>query len=62
MEQLLQPTAIPCRQCGTMTRPTQSPIYDEKFIVMEAQWRCPQCGMYLKRGITSRTPKPQSNQ
>jgi hypothetical protein len=57
MEYLLQPTPIPCSNCHTMTRPSQQTINREKEIVVEATWRCPQCGAFLKRGLISRTPK-----
>ena len=57
MEYLVQPTPIGCSNCGTLTRPSQQTITREKETVVEAQWRCPQCGAYLKRGIVSRTPK-----
>lgn len=58
MEQLLQPTPIGCSNCGTLTRPSQQVVNRPTEIVTEAQWRCPQCGAFLKKGIIKRTPKP----
>jgi len=56
MEQILQPTTITCHNCHTPTRPTSYDVRKENEIVTEGQWRCPQCGTFLKRGVFKVTP------
>ena len=50
---LLQNRPIPCRSCGRNTFGIESPVRKpDGSLVMECNWRCSQCGSFIRTGIT----------
>mgnify|MGYP005627080951 CR=1 FL=1 len=60
--QLLQNVPVSCRACGQMTPGRESPVRKhDGSLVMECQWRCGRCGLFLKVG-TTRIIEPARNE
>lgn len=48
---MLQNTPISCRRCGVKVYGREFPLRkNDGSLVTECDWRCPQCGTYLKNG------------
>jgi len=50
---ILQPTPIGCRNCHATVFPRRTTINKETQTITEGEWRCPQCGTFLKKGVLS---------
>lgn len=52
MNEVLHPRMVSCPNCGTPTKPRQTPFTERNgTVVMEARWICPKCTSAFKRAI-----------
>jgi uncharacterized Zn finger protein len=56
---LLQSTPVPCRNCRTMASVREQVVVKENGDRhVEGEWRCNQCGSFIKRGTLRVIPAP----
>lgn len=59
---LLQNTPISCRVCGRMTPGREYTVRNnDGSSTVKCEWRCPQCGAFLKQGDIRHIPSPNEN-
>lgn len=61
MNELVNPVAVSCHNCGNPTKPKLIPRKEPNGeIIQEAKWVCGRCGSFFKQGIAKASTAPYS--